>query len=150
MIMLLWHKFLAGHEDSTAGKKILGATQSLPELRDKEPAFTFQPIANEKSVETAENKLENPMKNAKVSNGIVLDNGMDVMTKMPSVSCIGDGPNGRRIEGFLYKYTKSQVSIVCVCHGSFLTPAEFVRHAGGKDVENPMRRINVMLTPLPY
>ncbi|XP_048330303.2 ninja-family protein AFP1 isoform X3 [Ziziphus jujuba] len=98
-----------GYEDSTAGKKILSATQSLSEQRDKEPAFTTQPIANGKSVGTAENKQENPTKKAKVSNGIVLDNGMDVMTKMPSVSCIGDGPNGRRIEGFLYKYTKSQV-----------------------------------------
>nr|XP_048330306.1 ninja-family protein AFP1-like isoform X6 [Ziziphus jujuba var. spinosa] len=99
----------SGYEDSTAGKKILSATQSLSEQRDKEPAFTTQPMANGKSVGTAENKQENPMKKAKVSNGIVLDNGMDVMTKMPSVSCIGDGPNGRRIEGFLYKYTKSQV-----------------------------------------
>ncbi|KAL6324683.1 hypothetical protein AAG906_013496 [Vitis piasezkii] len=29
---------------------------------------------------------------------------------------------------------KREVRIVCVCHGSFLSPAEFVKHAGGSDV----------------
>ena len=124
----------------------------MPEQREKEPAaFTFGSIAKAKSVRPAENnKLENPLKKVKVSSGIVLDNGMDVMTKMPSVTTTGDGPNGRKIEGFLYKYTKSQVSIVCLCHGSFLTPAEFVRHAGGTDVTNPMKHINVLSTSFPF
>ncbi|KAK2359537.1 ninja-family protein AFP3 [Trifolium repens] len=63
---------------------------------------------------------------------------------MPSVSTIGEGPNGKRIEGFLYKYGKGeQVRILCVCHGSFLTPAEFVKHAGGGDVANPLKHIVV-------
>jgi len=72
----------------------------------------------------------------------------DVMEEMPCVSTKGDGPNGRRIEGFLYKYRKGEeVRIVCVCHGSFLTPAEFVKHAGGGDVAHPLRRIVVNPTP---
>ncbi|CAJ2669040.1 unnamed protein product [Trifolium pratense] len=63
---------------------------------------------------------------------------------MPSVSTKGEGPNGKRIEGFLYKYGKGeQVRILCVCHGSFLTPAEFVKHAGGGDVANPLKHIVV-------
>ncbi|KAJ0980173.1 hypothetical protein J5N97_008428 [Dioscorea zingiberensis] len=71
-----------------------------------------------------------------------------MMEEMPCVTTKGDGPNGRRIEGFLYKYRKGEeVRIVCVCHGSFLTPAEFVRHAGGGDVTNPLRQI--VVTPSP-
>ncbi|KAG1368650.1 Ninja-family protein AFP3 [Cocos nucifera] len=70
------------------------------------------------------------------------------MEEMPCVSTRGDGPNGRRIEGLLYRYEKGEeVRIVCVCHGSFLTPAEFVRHAGGGDVAHPLRHIVVNPTP---
>ncbi|KAI3784916.1 hypothetical protein L1987_44024 [Smallanthus sonchifolius] len=63
---------------------------------------------------------------------------------MPCVSTKGDGPDGRRIQGFLYRYGKGEeVRIVCVCHGSFLTPAEFVKHGGGGDVDHPLRHIIV-------
>uniref|UniRef100_A0A0D9VR73 Ninja-family protein n=1 Tax=Leersia perrieri TaxID=77586 RepID=A0A0D9VR73_9ORYZ len=66
-----------------------------------------------------------------------------MMQEMPCV-CTKGLPNGRRVEGFLYKYRKGEeVRIVCVCHGSFLTPAEFVKHAGGGDVANPLRHIVV-------
>ncbi|KAM3363718.1 ninja-family protein AFP3 [Capsicum galapagoense] len=68
----------------------------------------------------------------------------DYMLNMPCVSTMGDGPNGRKIEGFLYRYRKGEeVKIMCVCHGNFLTPAEFVKHAGGGDVVNPLRHIVV-------
>ncbi|KAL6645146.1 hypothetical protein ACP70R_016754 [Stipagrostis hirtigluma subsp. patula] len=66
-----------------------------------------------------------------------------MMQEMPCVSTKGL-PNGNKVEGFLYKYRKGEeVRIVCVCHGSFLTPAEFVKHAGGGDVANPLRHIVV-------
>lgn len=72
-----------------------------------------------------------------------------VLENMPCVSTNGDGPDGKRIEGFLYQYRKGEeVRIVCVCHGSFLTPAEFVRHAGGGDVSHPLRHIVVNHSPL--
>ncbi|CAA2989806.1 ninja-family protein AFP3-like [Olea europaea var. sylvestris] len=68
----------------------------------------------------------------------------NVMLDMPCVSTKGDGPNGKKIEGFLYRYKKGEeVKIVCVCHGKFLSPAEFVKHAGGDDVANPLRHIVV-------
>ncbi|KAK3150163.1 hypothetical protein QOZ80_3AG0229600 [Eleusine coracana subsp. coracana] len=55
-----------------------------------------------------------------------------MMEDMPMVLSKVEGPNGKRIEGFLYRYKNGEdVRIVCVCHGSFLTPAEFVKHAGG-------------------
>ncbi|XP_069150465.1 ninja-family protein AFP3-like [Solanum lycopersicum] len=66
------------------------------------------------------------------------------LLKMPGVSTKGDGPNGKKTEGFLYAYKRGgEVKIVCICHGYFLTPAEFVKHAGGGDVENPLRLITV-------
>lgn len=68
----------------------------------------------------------------------------NLLEDMPCVSTKGDGPNGRRVEGFLYRYGKGEeVRIVCVCHGSFLTPSEFVKHAGGGDVANPLKHIVV-------
>ncbi|KAG6467160.1 ninja-family protein 6-like [Zingiber officinale] len=71
-----------------------------------------------------------------------------VKERMPFVSTQGEGPNGRRVEGFLYKYGKGEeVRIVCVCHGSFLTPAEFVKHAGGVEVANPLQHIVVNSSP---
>lgn len=70
-----------------------------------------------------------------------------VLSRMPTVTTTGDGPGGKRIQGFLYTYRGGQVSIVCVCHGSFLTPEEFVRHAGGIDVANPMKLITVCSNP---
>jgi hypothetical protein len=73
-----------------------------------------------------------------------------MMREMPAVSTKGI-PNGNRVEGFLYKYRKGEeVRIVCVCHGSFLTPAEFVKHAGGGDVTNPLRHIVVNPAPQPF
>ncbi|XP_050224844.1 ninja-family protein 2-like isoform X2 [Mercurialis annua] len=85
----------------------------------------------------------NPFKKAKLMSNVFEVTGMEVMKEMPSVTTTGDGPYGRKIEGFLYKYKQGEVGIVCVCHGRFLSPAEFVRHAGGYDVANPMRRITV-------
>jgi hypothetical protein len=72
-----------------------------------------------------------------------------MMEDMPMVSSKVEGPNARRIDGFLYRYKKGEdVRIVCVCHGSFLTPAEFVKHAGGGDVPNPLRHI--VVNPAPF
>lgn len=49
--------------------------------------------------------------------------------KLPWVSTSGSGPNGRTISGVTYKYNTNLVKIVCACHGSHMTPEEFVRHA---------------------
>lgn len=71
------------------------------------------------------------------------DSSRMLTEEMPLVSTRGDGRNGRRIQGFLYKCGRGEVSIVCVCHGSFLTPAEFVKHGGGGDVAHPLKHIIV-------
>lgn len=72
----------------------------------------------------------------------------NVMQEMPCVSTTGEGPTGKRVEGFLYRYRKGEeVRIVCVCHGRFHSPAEFVKHAGGGDVAHPLKHIVVSAPP---
>lgn len=55
---------------------------------------------------------------------------------LPWVSTTGSGPNGRTISGVTYKYNTSQIRIVCACHGSHMSPEEFLRHASDEHV-NP-------------
>lgn len=124
----------------------MGASHSNSLLMQQDAESNFMlggTISSGIPVNFGETSLENPLKRIKLENNGFEDNGMDVMKQMPSVTTTGDGPNGKKIEGFLYKYRKGNVSIVCLCHGSFLSPAEFVKHAGGRDVENPMRHITV-------
>ncbi|XP_013625747.1 PREDICTED: ninja-family protein AFP4-like isoform X2 [Brassica oleracea var. oleracea] len=91
-------------------------------------------------------------KNQEVSG---MEKARNILEDMPCVSTRDVGADGKRVEGFLYWYggSKEEVKIVCVCHGSFLSPAEFVRHGGGTvsdggggDVtSNPLRDIVVKL-----
>ncbi|CAL9098842.1 unnamed protein product [Musa acuminata var. zebrina] len=99
-----------------------------------------------KRVTFGEEEDDRPRKSA--GHGTAKGVTRDVMRDMPFVSTRGDGPSGRRIEGFLYKYREGEeVRIVCVCHGRFLTPAEFVKHGGGGDVAHPLRHIVVNPSP---
>ncbi|KAI3678688.1 hypothetical protein L6452_37989 [Arctium lappa] len=68
------------------------------------------------------------------------------LTRMPYVSTTGNGPNGKTVSGFLYRYTKNEVSIVCVCHGQLFSPAGFVEHAGGVDIAHPLKHITISPT----
>ncbi|XP_019180826.1 PREDICTED: ninja-family protein AFP2 isoform X2 [Ipomoea nil] len=77
--------------------------------------------------------------------------GTGSLEDMPCVFTKGDGPNGKRIDGILYKYGKGEeVRIMCVCHGSFLSPAEFVKHAGGSDVAHPLKHIVINRNSSPF
>ncbi|KAF8040391.1 hypothetical protein BT93_B2582 [Corymbia citriodora subsp. variegata] len=77
--------------------------------------------------------------------------GTSTMEDMPCVFTKGEGPNGRRVDGILYKYGKGEeIRIMCVCHGSFHSPAEFVRHAGGGEVAHPLRQIVINPNPGPF
>lgn len=48
---------------------------------------------------------------------------------LPWVSTVGAGPNGRTISGVTYKFGRNEVKIVCACHGTHMSPEEFMRHA---------------------
>lgn len=96
-----------------------------------------EPESSSKQPESADNKRK--------------ETGSTAIEDMPCVFTIGDGPNGRKVEGILYKYGKGEgVRIMCVCHGNFFSPSEFVKHAGGKDVEHPLRHIVVSPSASPF
>ncbi|GAV83923.1 DUF1675 domain-containing protein [Cephalotus follicularis] len=118
------------------------SVQSLPQ---GEPGSAHTVKSGNLPGVTAENLYCKPT----VTDGKTKELMKNVLEDMPCVSTKGDGPNGKRIEGFLYRYKKGEeVRIVCVCHGSFLTPAEFVKHAGGGDVEHPLKHI--VVSPPPF
>ncbi|KAF3520162.1 hypothetical protein DY000_02063414 [Brassica cretica] len=69
--------------------------------------------------------------------------------EMPCVFTRGDGPNGKRVDGILYRYGNGEeVKIMCVCHGDILSPSDFVKHAGGPHVDHPLRHIIVNTSSL--
>ncbi|KAK9064829.1 hypothetical protein SSX86_016211 [Deinandra increscens subsp. villosa] len=106
-----------------------------------------QPISLQISSSTQSNSIPSHITSSQITNRNPSKNeALKMMfSDMPCVSTKGDGVNGEKIEGFLYRYRKSEeVRIVCVCHGSFLTPAEFIKHGGGGDVEHPLRHIVVI------
>ncbi|KAH7862791.1 hypothetical protein Vadar_009589 [Vaccinium darrowii] len=99
----------------------------------KQPDSESQPDLDNKPIESSNH---GPLKDA--------SDKTPSLSQMPCVSTTGNGPNGKTITGFLYRYTKTEVSIVCVCHGSSFSPAEFVEHAGGKDITHPLKHITVV------
>ncbi|XP_015078938.1 ninja-family protein AFP3-like [Solanum pennellii] len=69
---------------------------------------------------------------------------IQLLYRMPCVSATGNGPNGKTIDGLLCKYdNKMEINIVCVCHGKSFTPSQFVEHAGGVDLSQPLKHITV-------
>lgn len=119
------------------------SAQSSPESEQKPPVYNGKTIT-EKSSKFALGVTENPCNKSINAEKGAKEIVRDVLEGMPSVSAKGDGPNGKRVEGFLYRYRKGEeVRIVCVCHGNFLSPAEFVKHAGGGDVAHPLKHIVV-------
>ncbi|KAJ4900878.1 Ninja-family protein AFP3 [Raphanus sativus] len=118
-------------EEGSIGSSGSGSSGLSSELDNAPPLV--QAITN-KTIDTS------PPSDAPAARNIIED--------MPCVSTTGDGPNGKKIDGFLYRYRKGQeVRIVCVCHGSFLSPAEFIKHAGGSDVAHPLKHIVVNPSP---
>ncbi|KAJ9183923.1 hypothetical protein P3X46_007717 [Hevea brasiliensis] len=74
-----------------------------------------------------------------IKSGIASDvkfGGCGSYPDLPWVSTTGSGPNGRTISGVTYRYGANQFRIVCACHGSHLSPEEFIRHASEENI-NP-------------
>ncbi|KAH0646893.1 hypothetical protein KY284_034777 [Solanum tuberosum] len=86
--------------------------------------------------------MDSPSKKLEAAKSRAKETGTNTLENMPCVFTKGDGPNGKRVDGILYRYSKGEeVRIMCVCHGSFHSPAEFVKHAGGTDVAHPLKHI---------
>lgn len=114
--------------------------------------MTGKPNAEVKSPSSIQSSTAGPMEHKpgdKVSTNGAKETLKNAMLDMPYVSTKWDGTNGNKVDGFLYGYKKGEeVRILCVCHGLFLSPAEFVKHGGGGDVENPLKHIVVNPSPL--
>lgn len=63
--------------------------------------------------------------------------GSGSFPKLPWVSTTGPGPNGKTISGVTYKYSATEIKIVCACHGTHMTPEEFIRHASEDPQSGP-------------
>ncbi|XP_023638206.1 ninja-family protein AFP3 isoform X1 [Capsella rubella] len=138
------HKAAAGGDDKVFEEGSIGSSGSgssgLSEVDTTIPPPVQ--VTTNKSVETSPSTAQSQPENAGKQAT------RNIMEDMPCVSTIGNGPNGKKIDGFLYRYGKGEeVRIVCVCHGSFLSPAEFIKHAGGSDVANPLKHIVVNPSP---
>ncbi|XP_027360327.1 ninja-family protein AFP1 [Abrus precatorius] len=126
------------------------SNQSIQERSSQGAAGSSVAKTNENMTKTSRAEVENRSKKP-AKNIMGREIGTNSMEDMPCVFTKGDGPNGRRIEGILYKYGKGEdVRIMCVCHGNFLSPAEFVKHAGGGDVAHPLRHIVVNPSAAPF
>ncbi|CAL1360167.1 unnamed protein product [Linum trigynum] len=124
------------------------SNQSLQDQRNRPGCSSVPKPTTEKSTRAAvpdhENNHKSPGASSSGDKRGREAGTTSAMEDMPCVFTIGDGPNGRRVEGILYKYGRGEeVRIMCVCHGSFLSPAEFVKHAGGMNVDHPLRHIVV-------
>lgn len=103
--------------------------RSVPSTQQQQEALT-RPNTRLRRLSSVDMKIEPPQGKGK--------------NEMPCVFTKGDGPNGKRVDGILYRYGNGEeVRIMCVCHGDFLSPADFVKHAGGPHVDHPLRHIVV-------
>ena len=120
------------------------SNQSLQERSSQEAVGSSGTKKIENACRASRTESENLSKKLDSAENRGREIGTNAMEDMPCVFTKGDGPNGRRVDGILYKYGKGEeVRIMCVCHGSFHSPAEFVKHAGGSDVDHPLRHIVV-------
>ncbi|XP_062027611.1 ninja-family protein 3-like [Rosa rugosa] len=109
-----------------------------------QPVVTTSMMANTKKVKADDPEQDSAAKRARVYHrNVVRPIRREGMVRMPSVTTTG--ADGKKVEGYLYKYLGGKVRIVCACHGTFQSPAEFVKHAGGNEVANPLKQITVSL-----
>ncbi|KAI5660017.1 hypothetical protein M9H77_28810 [Catharanthus roseus] len=101
------------------------------------PILLAQVANNPRAYYTSISQPNNLNKRIKLDNNTKPE--LELLKQLPTkVSTEG---NGKQTEGLLYKYGSNQDSvIVCMCHGCFFSPKEFVRHAGGGNVQNAMQQ----------
>lgn len=129
---------------SSCGEASPASVQSNQNRSHREAAGSSGSKGKENVSNSIAKDIEKPSKRHENVEKRNKETGLNSLEDMPCVFTQGDGPNGRRIEGILYRYGKGeQVRIMCVCHGRFLSPAEFVEHAGGTDVAHPLKHIVV-------
>eukprot|EP00250_Pteridium_aquilinum_P030259 c4095_g1_i2 orf=615-3179(+) len=58
------------------------------------------------------------------------------------------GSTGRTVSGVLYRLSRTQLRVVCACHGKHMSPVEFAQHASGVDVVNAEKNMVGNSSPL--
>jgi len=139
-----------GSTESRSRSHSANSFAELAHLKNSKEIASSHPMRNPNNVNQPAQTQPNGMKlNEQPAAAATETNQIPIPIKkplpqMPYVSTKGNGPNGKVVNGFLYRYSKcDEVSIVCVCHGSTFSPAEFVQHAGGTDITHPLRHITV-------
>ncbi|KAL3501512.1 hypothetical protein ACH5RR_035961 [Cinchona calisaya] len=136
---------------SSCGEPSPVSIKSLQEGSSQDVGSSGAKIRDSLGRRTSGVEMENLSKQADIAKNRGKESGMNALEDMPCVFTKGDGPNGRRVDGILYRYGKGEeVRIMCVCHGNFLSPAEFVKHAGGTDVAHPLKHIVVNPNASPF
>lgn len=95
-----------------------------------------KPLAGEEGSSRTQDEVKReangfPSEYPAIRPGIAADvkfGGSGSFPNLPWVSTTGPGPNGRTISGVTYKYNATEVKIVCACHGTHMSPDEFIRH----------------------
>ncbi|KAL1218484.1 Ninja-family protein AFP1 [Cardamine amara subsp. amara] len=135
--------------DSLQGGGAGGSCSSVSELETKSHQASSEearslPSSTQQQDEKATTKPNRLRRLSSVDINMKMEPQGKSKSEMPCVFTKGDGPNGKRVDGILYRYGNGEeVRIMCVCHGEFLSPADFVKHAGGSHVDHPLRHIVV-------
>ncbi|KAK6796440.1 hypothetical protein RDI58_004141 [Solanum bulbocastanum] len=136
------------------GEKALKKVKNSNEVLDKGKSIVLQERYGEKALKKVKNSDEvldkesngeKPLKKVKNSDNIV--NLMNVGELKDYALCDNFWCiiNRKLTEAILYNGgQEKQISILCICHERFFTAAEFVKHGGGKEVDNPMKFIKVV------
>lgn len=148
-----------GASTSSAAAQVIGSFSSDGLLyggrvTEHTKADSKQPAIEEGSSSRAEHaKGSSPNMNAKdvlerskaagvsldfpaIKPGIAADiefGGCGSYPNLPWVSTTAPGPAGKTISGVTYRYNANQIKIVCACHGTHLSPEEFIRHASDEN-----------------
>ncbi|KAF5207486.1 Ninja-family protein [Thalictrum thalictroides] len=115
----------------------------------KEGASSSTPTEDENKRNSTNQQLEGLLEGSAIRPGIAPGlkfGGSGSCPDLPWVSTTGTGPNGRTISGVTYRFDKNQVRIVCACHGSHMSPEEFLQHASA-DQQN--QEDNTSLATIP-
>ncbi|KAL6534917.1 hypothetical protein OROGR_013592 [Orobanche gracilis] len=115
-------------------KQQLGEEGSSSHTGDPEGNTTYHHVQDSSDQPRAaeSNPCEFPTIRAGIAVGLKIG-GCGSYPNLPWVSTTGQGPNGRTISGVTYKYSPTQLRIVCACHGSHMSPDEFVQHAAAEE-----------------
>ncbi|AAF67775.1 unknown protein; 57564-56338 [Arabidopsis thaliana] len=132
--------------ESLGGGRAAGSSSSVSELETKASSDEARslPSTTQPQQETTTKPTNRLRRLSSVDMNMKMEPQGKGKSEMPCVFTKGDGPNGKRVDGILYRYgSGEEVRIMCVCHGDFLSPADFVKHAGGPHVDHPLRHIVV-------